>query len=85
MLKSKISPTPVDENRQAIADFLGLDYLAVVPNEAPGSYSINISDNPEAQAKYKESYPYGNTFVPKRFDFSGQIDVQWTGKKIMPA
>jgi hypothetical protein len=86
MMRKKHITTPVvDENRQAIADFLGLDYLAVIPTEAPGCYTINISENTEAQAIYKKSYPYGNTMIPNHFDFSGEIQVQWTGSKITPA
>lgn len=85
MRKKHITKEVVDENRQSIAEFLGLEYLAVIPTDVPGCYTINISENEEAQSIYRKSYPYGNTLIPNHYDFSGNIDVQWTGKKITPA
>ena len=85
MRKKHITTEIIDENRESIANFLGLEYSAVIPTDIPNCYTINISENKEAQEIYKKSYPYGNTLFPNHFDFSNDIQVQWTGSKITPA
>lgn len=85
MRKKHITPTIVDEKRQAVADFLGLDYANVIPNGYVDCYTINITDNKEAQDIFKKSYPYGNTNIPNKYDFSKPIDIHWNGSKVLPA
>ena len=85
MRKKHITKETIDEIRQKIADFLKLDYSEVIPTDVPECYVINISNNKEAQEIFKKSYPYGNTSIPKHFDFSNDMQVQWTGTKVIPA
>ena len=86
MLRKKhLTKEVIDENRQAIADYLGLEYDVVRPTMVPGSYTVDITSNYTAQEIFKKSYPYGNSIPPGRFDFSKPLNIQWTGSKVMPA
>lgn len=85
MRKKHLATEKVDENRKAIADYLGLDYSEVIPTDVPESYTINISENLEAQAQYKKSIEFGNTFIPNLYNFDTDLQVRWTGKKLSMA
>ena len=86
MLRVKNLPTnPDPEDKQIVADFFGLPITEVINEIQPDVFSIYIKDNEEAQKKYKEINPWGNTKVPKRFNFSERQLVLWNGKKIQPA
>lgn len=85
MRKRSLSQTPDPKGRELVAKFFGLSVSDVQVEPQEETYSIYISGNLEAQAKYKECNPWGNTSTPKRFDFRDRLLVIWNGKKVQPA
>lgn len=85
-LRVKNLPTKADApSRQKVADFFGLDIKAVGVEKQQETFSIDISENVDAQTKFKTIAPYGNSSKrPGAYDFSGRILVMWNGTKVQP-
>ena len=70
------------KGRQKIAEFFGLDVNEVTIEPQPQTFSIYIAGNDYAKAQYKIANPWGNTSIPKRYDFTERLLVRWTGAKV---
>lgn len=84
MLRVKNLPTePEPKAKQFIADFFKLAVEEVVVEIQQETYSIDISNNVEAQQQYKKLNPWGN-IKPQQYDFTNRILLYWNGTKIQP-
>jgi len=75
------TPTKKDEAKTFIATFLNIEESKVTQIDTE-VYQVDIKDNKDAQKKYKERNPFGNTNIPKYYDFSKPIEVRWDGEKV---
>lgn len=85
MRKKHLAPKEDNSERQMVADYFGLELLAVVPTDLPNVYLIRIDGNLSAQKAYKKMCPFGNTSIPNRYDFDQDLMVMWNGTKCQPA
>lgn len=76
---------PESEDRQLVADFFGLKVTDVTIEPQPETFSVYLKGEKEAQTQYKKANPWGNTDIPKRYDFNDRLLVRWTGKSVKPA
>lgn len=84
MLRVKDLPKAHIEGHKEVADFFGMQITEVSNEIQPNTFSINISNNLDAQEKFKTINPYGNGRRPGSYDFSQKILVMWTGSKVQP-
>lgn len=82
MLRKRNLPTREENGRQNVADFFGIAVSEVSVEPQPQTFSIRIAGNEEAQKQYKIANPWGNTSIPKKYDFTGSLLVRWTGSKV---
>jgi len=64
-----------------IKDFMNLSNDEISEHEIPGGYIVDLSSNIEAQKIFKSINPYGNTDIPKHYDFSKEILLTWDDSK----
>ena len=82
MMRKRNLPVVEQSSRQMVADFFGVNIAEVAVEGPADTYSLNIKENKEAQAKYKEANQFGNGSRPGSYDFNEDILVMWNGKKV---
>lgn len=82
MLRVRNLPVKEENGRKNIAEFFGIDEKDVLKEAQPETFSIYILGNDYAISQYKVANPWGNTRVPKTYNFTGRLLVRWTGSKV---
>ena len=81
MRKKHLETIKVDTDRVKLAKYFNIDEADVIPYPVPKTYQLLISNNEEAQKIYKVmTHGFGNTSIPKHYDFDKELLVIWNDR-----